>query len=79
MAKKNDTDPKANASQGNRVKDPDHWTTGEEPMTEAQRSYLHTLAEETGEEVRDDMTKAEASETIEELRKKSGRVETGGG
>ncbi|PYO76080.1 MAG: DUF3072 domain-containing protein, partial [Gemmatimonadetes bacterium] len=29
----------------NKKKDPDDWTTGEEPMTGAQRSYMHTLAE----------------------------------
>jgi hypothetical protein len=26
------------------AKDPDDWTTGAEPMTAAQRSYLETLA-----------------------------------
>jgi hypothetical protein len=57
----------------NRIKDPDDWTTGEERMTGAQRSYLHTLAEEAGEEVRDDLTKAEASKKIEELQEKTGR------
>jgi hypothetical protein len=57
----------------NRIKDPEDWTTGDEPMTGAQRSYLHTLAEEAGEEVRDDLTKAEASKRIEELQDKTGR------
>ncbi len=57
----------------NRIKDPDDWTTGEEPMTGAQRSYLHTLAEEAGEQVSDDLTKAEASKRIEELQDKTGR------
>jgi NTP pyrophosphatase (non-canonical NTP hydrolase) len=57
----------------NRIKDPEDWTTGDEPMTVAQRSYLHTLAEEAGEEVRDDLTKAEASKRIEELQDKTGR------
>ena len=57
----------------NRIKDPEDWTTGDEPMTGAQRSYLHTLAEEAGEEVRDDLTKAEASKKIEELQDKTGR------
>lgn len=54
-------------------KEPNEWTTGEEPMTAAQRSYLHTLAEEAGEEVRDDLTKAEASKKIDELQEKTGR------
>ena len=34
----------------NPEKDPDAWTTGDEPMTGPQRSYLHTLAQEAGEE-----------------------------
>jgi len=57
----------------NRKKDPDDWTTGEEPMTGAQRSYMHTLAEEAQEEVSDDLTKAEASKKIDELQEKTGR------
>jgi len=57
----------------NTQKDPDNWTTGDEPMTGAQRSYLHTLAEEAGEEVSDDLTKAEASKKIDELQEKTGR------
>ena len=61
------------ADQGNTIKDPDQWTTGDEPMTGAQRSYLHTLAEEAGAEVTDDLTKAEASKKIDELREKTGR------
>jgi hypothetical protein len=48
-------------------KDPDEWVTGEEPMTRPQRSYLRTLAREAGEEVPDDITKAEASKRIDEL------------
>ena len=61
------------ADQGNMIKDPDDWVTGEEPMTGAQRSYLHTLAEEAGEEVDDGLTKAEASKKIDELQEKTGR------
>jgi hypothetical protein len=61
------------ADQGNMIKDPDNWVTGDEPLTGAQRSYLHTLAEEAGEEVDDDLTKAEASKLIDELREKTGR------
>ncbi len=57
----------------NTIKDPEEWTTGEEPMTGAQRSYLHTLAGEAGEEVDDSLTKAEASKKIEELQAKTGR------
>ena len=61
------------ADQGNTIKEPDDWVTGDEPLTGAQRSYLHTLAEEAGEEVDDDLTKAEASKRIDELREKTGR------
>ena len=55
-------------------KDPDDWKTGDEPMTPAQRSYLETLAQDTGEQVSDDLTKAEASKLIDELRERSPRV-----
>jgi hypothetical protein len=55
------------------VKDPAEWTTGGEPMTGAQESYVHTLAREAGERVDDNLTKAEASEKIEELQAKTGR------
>ncbi|NUO64738.1 MAG: DUF3072 domain-containing protein [Gemmatimonadaceae bacterium] len=61
------------AEQSNTIKDPDQWTTGAEPMTGAQRSYLHTLAEEAREEVDDDLTKAEASKKIDDLQEKTGR------
>ena len=47
-------------------------------MTGAQRSYLHTLAEEAGEEASDDLTKAEASKRIEELQAKTGRGQAQG-
>ena len=57
----------------NTVKDPDEWTTGEERMTGAQRSYLKTLSDEAGEEFDDNLTKAEASKRIEELQQKTGR------
>jgi hypothetical protein len=55
------------------IKDPEQWTTGDEPMTGAQDSYIHTLAREAGEEIPEEMTKAEASEKIEELQEKTGR------
>ncbi len=54
-------------------KDPDTWVTGDEPMTGPQESYLHTLAREAGEEVEEDLTKAEASKKIDELQDKTGR------
>lgn len=51
----------------------DRWVTGDEPMTGPQQSYLHTLAQEAGEQVREDLTKAEASETIDRLQQQTGR------
>ena len=70
----NDSNPGAKSTpNSNTIKDPKDWTTGDEPMTGAQRSYLHTLAGEAGEQIPDEMTKAEASERIEELRQKTGR------
>jgi hypothetical protein len=44
-------------------------------MTGAQESYVHTLARQAGEQVAEDMTKAEASEKIDELRHKTGRAQ----
>ncbi|HWG98411.1 MAG TPA: DUF3072 domain-containing protein [Pilimelia sp.] len=55
------------------VKDPDEWTTGDEPPTAAQESYLGTLAREAGEEPPEGLTKAEASKKIDELRERTGR------
>jgi hypothetical protein len=57
----------------NREKDPEDWTTGEEPMTGPQRSYLQTLCREAREEFDPSLTKAEASKRIEELQAKAGR------
>ncbi len=47
--------------------------TGDEPMTDPQRSYLGTLAQEAGIEVPAHMTKAQASELIDELQQTTGR------
>lgn len=58
---------------GNAEKDPEDWTTGDEAMTGAQASYLMTLCEEAGEEFDDTLTKAEASQRIDELKAKTGR------
>jgi len=57
----------------NTQKDPDQWVTGDESMTGAQASYLRTLAEEAGEPVEENLTKAEASKRIDELRERTGR------
>ena len=55
-------------------RDPDEWKTGDEPMTDAQRSYLETLCRETGEEFDDSLSKADASKRIDELRRHSPRL-----
>jgi hypothetical protein len=73
MARKPDKRQPPAKNPSNTIKDPDEWTTGEEPMTGAQESYLHTLATEAGEEAETDLTKAEASKRIDELREKTGR------
>lgn len=53
----------------NGEKDPSDWVSGDDPMTGAQASYLKTLSEETGTAAyRDDLTKAEASTLIDELK-----------
>lgn len=57
----------------NPVKDPDEWTTGNEPMTGAQQSYLKTLSDEAGEPFDDSLSKSEASKRIDELQHKTGR------
>lgn len=59
--------------QRNPEKDPSDWVTGDEPMTGPQESYLQTLAREAGDAAPVDLTKAEASEKIEELKEKTGR------
>ncbi len=57
----------------NAEKDTSEWVTGDEPMTGPQRSYLNTLAQEAGREIPADLTKAQASELIDELQQQTGR------
>ena len=57
----------------NAEKDPDTWTTGGEPMTGAQASYLQTLSEEAHEEFDPELSKAEASKRIDALQQETGR------
>ncbi len=68
-AAKNDSSPASNV-----IKDPDNWTTGDEPMTGAQSSYLQTFAEQADrlDEAEGDLTKAEASKRIDHLRQEVG-------
>jgi hypothetical protein len=59
----------------NQIKDPDQWTTGGEPMTGAQASYLKTLSEQAKkpEAFDPDLDKAEASKRIDGLRQDTGK------
>jgi uncharacterized damage-inducible protein DinB len=66
------TNPKADAP-SNAAKPVEEWTTGDEPMTGPQASYLQTLCQEAGEEFDPRLTKAQASERIDALQQKTGR------
>ena len=62
-----------NQVQPNPQRDPEDWVTGDEPMTGPQASYLQTLCQEAGEQFDPELTKAQASEKIEQLQSKTGR------
>jgi hypothetical protein len=62
-------------TEGTLEKDPQDWVSGDDPMTEAQKSYLDTLAREAGEQLPASLTKREASEHIDRLRKGLGRAD----
>lgn len=59
------------ARDSNLEKDPQEWVSGDEPMTEAQKSYLDTLAKRAGEQLPANLTKAQASEHIDRLQAKN--------
>jgi len=65
---------KTQTNQSALQRDPDEWKTGNEPMTDAQRSYLETLCRETGEDFDETLSKADASKRIDELRERSPRL-----
>ncbi len=67
------TNPKTNPG-SNTEKDPDEWVSGDDPMTGAQASYLKTLSEQANRPAafRDNLSKAEASKLIDELRQAAG-------
>ena len=70
---KTDHNPKTDpAPNSNTVKDPDNWTTGGEPMTGAQASYLKTLSEQTDTPFDESLNKADASKKIDALRSEAG-------
>ncbi len=71
--KNNESTEQNTEHKSNTVKNPDEWTTGAEPMTGAQQSYLKTLSDEAGEELDENLSKAEASKKIDELQHKTGR------
>ncbi|WP_242182891.1 DUF3072 domain-containing protein [Sphingomonas sp. CARO-RG-8B-R24-01] len=57
----------------NTEKDPDNWVSGGDPMTGAQASYLTTLCEEAKVEAPSaNLSKADASKMIDELKQKLG-------
>lgn len=58
----------------NAEKDPKDWVTGDEPATGPQLSYLNTLARETGEQLPEELNKAEASQLIDKLKSESDRA-----
>lgn len=61
------------ADQSNTEKNPEDWTTGDERMTGAQRSYLKTLSEEAKVQFDENLTKAQASIRIDALQRTTGR------
>ena len=56
------------------TEEPDHWVSGDDPMTGAQASYLKTLCEETGDPdaFNQNLTKAGPSKRIDELKEELG-------
>jgi hypothetical protein len=64
----------SNTLNSNTLKDPDDLVSGDEPMTGAQASYLKTLCEQAQRPdlFDDNLTKAEASKLIDEMRKEAG-------
>lgn len=60
------------AQDGNLEKDPSEWVSGDDPATEAQKSYIDALAKQAGEQIPANLTKAEASQQIDRLKKLTG-------
>lgn len=67
------TDQRDDEPVGTPEKDTTEWKTGEEPVTGPQLSYLKTLAHQAGRELPAGLTKARASELIDELQAETGR------
>ena len=60
------------AQDGNLEKDPSDWVSGDDPATEAHKSYIDSLAKQAGEQIPANLTKAQASEHIDRLKKLTG-------
>lgn len=74
-----DKQTQAHSFDSNMEKNPKDWVTGDEAMTGAQQSYLKTLSEEAKVPFDDKLTKAQASERIDELQAVTGRGSHGAG
>ena len=61
----------------NAVKDPDEWTTGNQPMTDAQRSFLQSLLGDEG--LDENLTKAQAAKLINERQQSGGQQQGNAG
>lgn len=68
MSESDENSTPSNAPAASAEKDPATWVTGDEPATGAQKSYLETLARQSDDEIPEDLTKAEASQKIDELK-----------
>ena len=75
-----DKETQSRADESNTIKNPEDWTTGDEPMTGPQASYLKTLLQQSGKEDDFDpsLTKAQASQRIDQLQQETGRGSGGG-
>ncbi|MCJ1446093.1 MAG: hypothetical protein MMC23_006598 [Stictis urceolatum] len=63
----------------NQLNNPSQWTTGNDPPTDKQKAFLHTLSDSKapGESINpDDMNKSEVSSKIDELKNKPAATST---
>ena len=58
------------------ITDAKAWRTGDEPMTTGQTTYLKVLSERAGEQFDGELTKAQASQRIDELQRRASRPES---
>lgn len=63
----------ASSAAGQPIQDPNTWSTGDDKATGKQTGYIAVMAKKAGETVStEDMGKTEASNKIDELKKKTG-------